>query len=143
MATNPAPITQQVIDENGLPTLPWTLFFNQNFEGDAGTDFAPEFVSLTAVGGAPTITARFFRLSQFLIYFRLTVTPVTNTSATAGTTYAEDLPFNVNADGFCLAVAGAQGGGTGIVQADTNRIYVPAWTTVTVPVTVLGICEAR
>lgn len=140
MSVSPAPITQPVLDATGVPTLPWTLFFNQNFSGDAGTNWTPTFTNLS---GVAQITGRFYRLSQYLIYFTITVTPDSATSATAGSTYVGDLPFGINSDGFCASVSGAAGGSLGAVDADTGRIYVPSWSSVSSPVTILGICEAR
>ena len=142
MSVNPAPITQPVLDDSGVPTLPWTLFFNQNFEGDAGTSWTPTFVNLTE-SGAATKTGRFYRISQYLVYFTVTISPSTNTSATATSTYIDNFPLGINSDGFCVSVANTSGGGLGVVDASTNRIYVPSWSSVTVPVTILGICEAR
>lgn len=140
MTTNPAPITQPVLDQGGLPTLPWTLFFNQSYEGDAGTEWTPTFQNLT--GGA-TITGRYYQLSQYITYFTVTVDPDTSTSATAGTTYIDNFPLGINGDGFCISVAGVAGGAIGVCDASTNRIYVPSWSGVSVPLTILGICEAR
>lgn len=141
MPLNPAPITQSLLNNNGTPTLPWTLFFNQNFEGDAGQDWSPNFVSLTEVG-TPTITGRFYRFSQYIIYFRVDITPGTNTSAVAGTTYIDNFPLTFNNNGLCTVVSNTTGGGIGIANAALNRIYVPAWTTLTELTTVLGIVEA-
>lgn len=140
MATNPAPITQPVVDQQGVATLPWTLFFNQSFEGDSGTDFTPVFTSLT---GTATFAGRFYRLSQYLVFFRIDITPSGNTSATAGTTYATGLPLNFTSNGFNTVVSGTTGGAIGMNTASDNRIYVPAWTNVSVPLTILGIVEAR
>lgn len=142
MTVSPAPINQQVTDENGLPTLPWTLFFNQSFEGDAGTVWAPNFVSLTETGTA-TFSARYYRISQYLIYFRIDVNPATDTSAVAGSTYIDNFPLDVTANGFCTVVAGSGGGAIGMVRASDDRIYVPSWTNVTSQVTIIGVCEAR
>lgn len=139
MTTNPAPITQPVLDNNGLPTLPWTLFFNQSFEGDAGTTWTPSFTSLT---GTATSTGRFYRVSQYLVFFTINITPSGNTSATAGTTYASGFPVNFTNDGFNTVVSGTTGGAIGINTASNNRIYVPAWTNVSNPITILGFGEA-
>lgn len=140
MTTNPAPITNPVVDENGLPTLPWTLFFNQNFEGDAGTLWTPNFVSLT--GSTTSITGIFYRLSQYLVYFSMTITPNGNTSSTAGTTYVDNFPLTFRNDGFNTVVSGTGGGGIGMNVRSNNRIYVPGWTNISVPLIIPGIVEA-
>lgn len=139
MTTSPAPITQSVIDENGLPTLPWTLFFNQNFQGDSGNDWDVNFVSLT---GNAEITGRYYRLSQFLVYFTVNITPDGNTSATGGTTYIDSFPLAFTGNGFNTVVSGAAGGAIGINRASDKRIYVPSWTNISVPLTVIGLVEA-
>lgn len=141
MTTSPAPITQSVIDENGLPTLPWTLFFNQSFEGDAGQDWTPSIVGLT--GSTTSVTGRFYRLSQYVTYFNVTITPSGNTSSTSGTTYIEGFPLIFSSDGFNTVVSGTAGGSIGMNRASDNRIYVPAWTNISIPLTILGIGEAR
>lgn len=142
MTTSPAPITQSVLDKNGLPTLPWTLFFNQNYEGDAGTAWEPTFVNLTETG-TPTIIGRYYRISQYLVYFRIDIDPDTDTSATAGSTYCDNFPLDISFNGFCTVVAGTSGGAINIVDSVNNRIYVPAWNALTTLTTVIGICEAR
>lgn len=138
---NTAPIFDPVVDSNGKALLSWVLFFNNLSIGDVGTAWTPTFTSLTEVGGSATITGRYYRLSQHICFFRVTITPVTNTSATAGTTYISNFPLSASADGICGSVAGVLGGTLGMVQATTNRIYVPGWSAVTVPVNVFGFVE--
>ena len=142
MSTVPPPITQPVIDDNTLPTLPWLLFFNQTFEGDAGESWTPTFVNLTE-SGTPSITGRYYRLSQYLVYFRIDIDPATNTSATAGTTYCDNFPLDISNNGLNTVVTETTGGAIGINNAATNRIYVPSWSNLTTLTTVLGIAEAR
>lgn len=137
----PPPITNQVVDQDGIATLPWILFFNQLFVGDTGVEWTPTFTSLTQVG-TPTITGRYYKIGA-LAYFSILITPATSTSATAGTTYVNNFPLDVISDGACFAVSGLVGGNVGMVEASTNRVYVPAWTTVTVPLTVVGLVVAR
>lgn len=137
------PIEHPIIEPEvgNTPTIPWTLFFDSTFRGDQGTDWTPNFVNLSSTG-TPTITGRYYQLSGQIVYFRITVTPATNTSATAGTTYVDNFPLNIAFDGACLAMAGTTGSNAGHVVASTQRIYVPTWTNVTVPVTVTGMAEA-
>ena len=137
----PAPLYNPVVDDQGKPTIPWTIFFNSLYEGDSGTEWTPTFTSLTEVGGAATITGAYYRLWRRLCYFRVQIVPVTNTSAVAGTTYIDNFPLLFSNDGACWAMAGNTGTSAGHVVASNNRIYVPAWTTVTVPVTIIGIGE--
>ena len=138
-----SPPTRNPLTENkGELTMPWLLFFNQMFNGDAGTVWtSPTFQNLTQVGTA-TITGRYYQISQFLCYFNVLVTPGTNTSAVAGTTYIDNFPLTTNANGICLTVSNILGGGLGMVNASNNRIYVPSWTTVTTPINIIGIVEA-
>lgn len=139
MTVNSAPLTQPVIDENAYPTLPWTLFFNQMFEGDAGKSWIPTFQSFT---GTATFSGRFYRLSQYLVFFTVKITPSGNTSTTSGSTYIDNFPLNLTNDGFNTVVSGAAGGAIGMNRASDNRIYVPQWTNVSVPLTIIGIGEA-
>lgn len=143
MTYSPPPINEVLQEDNGFPRVPWTLFFNNIYEGDAGTEWSPSFQNLTSVG-TPTITGRYYRLGGLnLTYFRITISPDTNTSATAGTTYCDNFPVSINQDGVCFSVSGNTGGALGHVVALTNRIYVPAWTTVSNDVTIIGVAEAR
>lgn len=140
MTTQPAPITQPVIDDNGLPTLPWTLFFNQNFQGDAGAEWTPTIQGLT--GTTSSVVGRYYRLSQYLVFFRITITPDGNTSSTAGTTNVDNFPLNFSFDGLNTVVSGSGGGAIGMNRASDNLILFPAWTNVSIPLTVLGMGEA-
>lgn len=142
MSIEAPPIRNPLIDDEGFANLAWILFFNSLFEGDTGTTWTPTFVNLTQTG-TPTITGRYYRLSRRIVYFAITVTPATNTSAVAGTTYIDNFPLTFSGDGVSFAVSGNLGAGPGHVVASGNRIYVPSWTAVTVPLTVVGMCEVR
>ncbi len=138
----PPPIQEQLANNLGVATLPWILFFNQLFEGDTGINWTPTFTDLTTVG-TPTITGRVYRLSRRICFFRVTITPGTSTTSTAGTTYINNFPLTFANDGICFAVSGGNGSNSGHVVASNNRIFVPAWTAVTVPLTVVGMAEVR
>lgn len=142
MAVQGPPTRKPLTENKGELTMPWLLFFNQMYNGDAGTVWDPTFVNLTEVGGAATISGRYYRISQFLCYFNVRVLPATNTSAVAGTTYIDNFPLTINAPGFCLNVSNNLGGALGMANSTNNRIYVPDWTTLTTPVNVIGIVEA-
>lgn len=135
------PTIEDITDQNGDLKLPWVNFFNSISAGDAGTSWAPTFASLTSTG-TPTITGRYYRLSRFLVYFNILVAPATDTSSVGGTTAVNNFPLSVKSNGVCFTVAGALGGGIGIVQSGSNLIYPPTWTSVTVPVNIIGVCEA-
>lgn len=141
MSINPPPIYMPVGGDDGKATTQWVLFFNQMFTGDTGNDWTPNFVSLGSTG-TPTFSGRYYKLSSGLIYFTAVVTPATDTTSTAGTTYIKDLPFTILRDGTCLAAAANVGGFNGMCTAATNRIYVPAWTSAVTAVTVTGLIEA-
>ncbi len=138
----PPPTQDQMADESGLAKLSWILFFNSIFSGDPGQSWTPTFTSLANVGGAPSVTGKIFQLSQSLVLFSARVVPVTNTTSTAGTTYIDNFPFTAAGDGICFAVTGLLGSNAGMVDQASNRIYVPAWAAVTVPLSIIGIVEA-
>lgn len=142
MSTIPSPSFESLIENDGKPKLPWIQFFNQCYTGDLGTSWSPNFVNLTQVGGNATIKGFYYQVTKGLSYFRIDVTPATNTSSVSGTTYVDNFPLQVNANGFCVSVSGISGGSIGIVQIGTGRIYVPTWTAVTSVVTILGMVEA-
>ena len=134
------PIYEKVIDEGGNATIAWTLFFNQLFNGDTGTEWTPTFTSLTTVG-TPTITGRYYKIGQRLCFFSVRIVPATSTSSTAGTTYISNLPVSAREFGMCFALSGNLGSNAGMVDSTTNRVYVPAWSAVTVPLVVVGMVE--
>ncbi len=138
----PPPIYERLNDSAGKSTIPWVLFFNNIFEGDTGEEWVPQFTDLT-VSGTPTITGRYYRLSRRIVFFRVTITPATSTTSVAGTTYINNFPVSFSSDGICFAVTGGLGSPSGHVVASNNRIFVPTWTGVTVPVTVVGLAEVR
>lgn len=139
MSLQPPP-TQEVLaeQETGFATLPWLLFFNQTFNGDAGNSWTPTFTSLGATG-TPTITGRYFKLSKSIGVFWVRVTPGTDTTSTAGTTYINNFPLTMNADGFCVALSNNLGSSSGHVVASNGRIYTPGWIALTTPVQVVGL----
>lgn len=143
MSLEPPPINEILAEQNGLPKIPWILFFNELFEGDAGTTWTPTFVSLGSTG-SPTLTGRYYRINQNMCMFFVTITPATDTSSVAATTYISNFPLRFSIDSVCFA-----GTGSGAVQAiggiraSDNRVYTPAWTSVTTPLTVIGFGIAR
>lgn len=141
-AVQPPPLYDQVIDDNGKAKSSWSLFFQQVFTGDTGVAWTPTFTNLTTVG-VPTITGRYYQLTKALTYFTVTITPATNTSSTAGTTYINNFPLAMDNNGICFAVSGLLGSGSGMCDKASNGIYVPTWTAVTVPLTIFGLVEAH
>jgi hypothetical protein len=141
-SVKPPPIRGEMLDKKGIITWPWLEFFDGIFQGDAGKAWTPTFVSLGATG-TPVHTGFYYKISSRLTYFRVIVTPATDTTSTAGTTYIDNFPLLINADGQCLASAGTLGSTGGSVISSNNRIYVPGWTAQTVPVTITGTIEAK
>jgi len=141
LTLQPPPIYEVLQDELGKAKTPWALFFNQSYNGDPGKLWTPTFTALT-VTGTPTITGIYYRISASLKFFNISINPSTDTSSTVGTTYCDNFPLTVNNTGFCVAVGGALGIGTGIVTT-SGRIYTPEWTDVTVPVNVIGMVESQ
>lgn len=137
----PPPLIDKLVDKEGIASLAWTLFFTQMYSGDTGTAFTPEWTSLTEVGGSASFDAIYYKIGS-LVFFRVTITPVTNTSATAGTTTIDNFPLTFKGDGVCFAVTAGVGGNAGHVAVSGNKIYVPGWTTIATALTVVGIAEA-
>lgn len=144
MTLEPPPIIQPIAEgRSEMADFRWILFFNQMFEGDAGTDWTPTFVSLGSTG-TPTITGRYYRIGQNLVYFRIKIVPATNTTSTSATTYCDNFPLNFVADGVCLAGTGSGAvQAIGGVRAADKRIYPPAWSAATETITIVGFGEAR
>lgn len=142
MSIAPAPINDFLADQEGKANLSWILFFNSLYEGDTGTAWTPTAVSLGSVG-TPTLTGRYYRIGRRLCYFAITITPATSTTSTAATTYIDNLPVTMSNDGICFAVSGGTGTNSGHCVSANNRIYLPAWGPVTLPITVIGMVEVR
>ena len=138
----PPPIQEPVTDQEGFPSVPWIMFFNSVFQGDYGTDWTPIFSNLTAVG-TPTLTGNYKLISRQLVFFRVTVTPATSTTATAATTTIDNFPMTFTSNGIVVAVHSNTGTLSGMVNATDNKIYVPAWSAITTPVTIIGLAEVR
>lgn len=132
-----APPGQQ---EDPIASLPWILFFNSVFTGDAGTVWIPLFSNLTEVG-TPTITGIYYQIGK-ICYFRVSIIPATSTTSTAGTTFINNFPLKMSGDGACIAVSGLLGSTPGMCDSASNNIYVPAWNAVTVPLSIVGLVEA-
>ena len=134
------PLFAPVVDQKGIASLEWTLFFNQLFTGDNGTQFSPNIVGMT---GNFTVSGVFYRLSRKLTYFRLNITPNGNTTSTAGSTYVDNFPQEFSADGVCFSSfpSAGLGGSLGSVSEQSNRIFLPAWTDVSVPIVINGAAE--
>lgn len=138
---SPPPIKNPMIDNTGAPTMPWALFFNQMFFGDAGEPWDPEFTGLTETGAAQ-VAGRYYKFSNYLVLFRAVITPATDTSAVQGSTYIHNFPLQMAADAPSYAITPPVTL-MGACAASSNRIYVPTWTSVTVPITITGLVEAR
>lgn len=138
----PPPVKDVLIDEEGKPSISWLIFFNSLYEGDIGQDWSPTFVSLGTTG-SPTITGKYILVGRRLCYFWVRIVPGTNTSATSGTTYIDNFPLTFGSDGLCAAIqtSGAIGSAIGAIQAANNRIYVPSWSLLAFPVTIVGFAE--
>jgi hypothetical protein len=143
MAIKAPPITEIMIEQDGKARLPWILYLNSLFEGDGGTAFSPNFVSLTSVG-TPTITGRYYRINQRVCLFFVSITPATSTTSTAATTYISNFPLQFALDSVCFAGTGSGAvQGVGGIRASDNRIYPPGWTAVTTPLTIVGFGIVR
>lgn len=140
--TTSPPVKDQIVDGEGFATLSWILHFNGLFEGDSGSTWSPTFQSLTEVG-TPTITGRYYKVIKRIACFWVNIIPGTSTSSIAGTTYIDNFPLTFVNDSPCWAVSGGLGDGPGHIVSSSNRIYVPGWTAVTVPLTVIGFGEVR
>ena len=133
------PTTEPLIDENSFATISWLSFFDSVSSGDLGVSWTPSFVGLTEVGAAIK-TGKYYRLSKKIVYFIITITPGTNTSATAGTTYCDNFPLQFASQGASCSIIGSAAVLAGVTSTD-KRIYTGTWSLITTPVTLAGIVE--
>lgn len=135
------PLYDPLVEESGKANLNWTIFFQNAANGDAGEVWTPTFQNL-GTSGAPIFTGRYYQLSKYIGYFTATIDPNGgNTTSTAGTTYIDNFPLPFTGDGIVFAVSGNLGDGPGHVVAASNRIYVPGWSAVSIPLKIIGIGE--
>ncbi len=144
MSVSPVPSMQPLLD--GQPytvDLNWLVFFSELFNGDPGTAWSPTFQSLGTVG-TPTITGKYYRIGQTLVYFTIRIIPGTNTTSTAATTYCDNFPLNFTGDGICLASTGSGAvQAIGGIRSADKRIYTPGWSALTDTLTIVGFAEAQ
>lgn len=133
------PKTEPVVGNDKFATLPWLVFFDQVATGDGGTRWTPTFVGLTETGTA-TKTGVYYRISSRLVFFRIVITPATDTSATAGTTYCDNFPLVIANAGFSVSLSDYTAGVAGFTSSN-RRIYTVSWSALTTPVTIVGIVE--
>ena len=133
------PRSETLIDDDKFATLNWLAFFENVATGDSGTVWTPTFTALTEVGTA-TKTGIYWRLNDRIAYFRIVITPTTDTSATAGTTYCDNFPLNIAQAGVSVSLSGSSAVIAGVTSTP-KRIYTGGWTTITTPVTLVGIVE--
>jgi len=133
------PKTEPLIDDNKFMALPWLVWADQASDGDAGTTWTPTFTGLTETGTA-TKTGVYYRISKKLVYYRIVITPATDTSATAGVTYCNNFPLNMLANGANITCSGFTAAVAGSTASD-KRIYTAAWSVITTPITIIGIVE--
>lgn len=144
MTVEPPPIIHPLLEGQPFSAdLKWIVFFNQLFEGDAGTAWEPTFQNLGSTG-TPTLAGRYYRIGQNLTWFNIRITPATNTTSTLATTYCDNFPLQFSQDSVCFASTGSGAAQSiGGIRASDNRIYTPGWLNVTTPLTVVGFGEAR
>jgi hypothetical protein len=138
----PPPVNDPIIDDDGEMSPSWRMFFNMLFVGDTGTAWTPVFTGMGSTG-TPTYSGRYYKLSQKLVFFRIEVTPATDTTSTAGVTACTNFPLVFSQNGFCIAVSNNVGITPGAITKATNKIYPPSWTAATLPVTIFGFAEAQ
>lgn len=135
MSNQPPPAQELIAYEDGKVRTAWLLFFQTIQQGDSGNKWSPVVQNLSATG-TPTIAGNYYQNNGFTDFF-IKVTPGTNTSSVAGTTFIE-LPFSVAYDTDCAATGGVGSNVGGAIEAATRRCYPPAWTNVAFPITITG-----
>lgn len=141
MAKLKAPPAYDLIAETtGKASRAWLEFFDNVFRGDQGQAWTPTFTGLTTVG-TPTITGSVYQWGA-LVKWWVKIVPGTNTSSTSGTTYINNFPLRISVDDFCVATTNAPSAVLGMVEAATNRIYVPSWSLITSSITITGTAVA-
>ncbi|CAB5212903.1 hypothetical protein UFOVP191_65 [uncultured Caudovirales phage] len=132
------PKTETMVDDDSFPTLNWLSFFEGLSTGDLGAVWTPTFTGLTEVGTA-TKTGVYYRITNKLAFFRIVITPATNTTAVAGTTYCNNFPLSIAAQGLVATISSYTAAVSGATT--DKRIYTASWAAVTTPITLIGLLE--
>ena len=132
------PIRETLIDGSGHATLPWRDYFNKDWRGDSGTDWTPVWTNFSH---SMTVTAKLYRISQYLCYFNIVIVPVTHTTTSGYTSYTT-FPLRILASSGFNAAISDRSIGTGISQSNPDRLILPQWTNVTQTITLRGVLEA-
>lgn len=135
------PRTEPLVDDDKFITLSWQSFQEALASGDPGTAWNPNFVGLTVVG-TPNITGKYYRISDSLAYYRITVSASTSTSATNGTTYCDNFPLRIISDAANLSTSGFTAAPAGVTASD-KRIYTATWSAVSSPIIITGMVEVN
>jgi hypothetical protein len=133
------PKQEAMVDDDKFTTLNWNVFFEGIADGDAGTVWVPTFTGLTETGTA-TKTGKYYRISKALAYYRIVITPATDTSAVSGTTYCNNFPLTITNAGVSVTLSSYTAAVSGVTASD-KRIYTATWTNIVTPVTLVGILE--
>ncbi len=128
------------ISDGSLFTGIWQKWLSQLFSNSSASSvvWTPVVTGLT---GTATVTGAINRIGG-LIYFQSLITPATNTTSVLGTTYLS-LPYVASAYGSLTAqkVSSRISLGIGQVDINTSRVYTPAWSAVTEPISINGFVQ--
>ena len=99
--------------------------------------FTPVANGLTNVGGAPTLVGKYTRVGD-RVFYTIKITPVTNTSCVANTTYFTGLPYTQADQDVCFSSSQliSQGAGVGVMAG--GQVSPASWTNATYPVAISG-----
>lgn len=95
----------------------------------------------TGLTGAAVITGSTNRVGG-LLYFQYLIVPASGTSSVLGTTYIL-LPYTAKSYGHLTAmkVSSRISLGSGQVDINTSKAYLPAWSAVTEPISINGFVQ--
>ena len=140
MTREAPPFNAPIEDQIGGMSKQWATFFESMFMGDAGKDWNPTFVGLS--GSLTSQKARFYRLNNYFAVFHIDLVPSGGITSTGGNTYCNNFPLQTRQNGVCWAVSGGLGTEAGHVNGVDRRIYFPAFSGITNPVSIIGFVWA-
>lgn len=134
------PPFRTVVAESGLFSRPWQKWLGDFYNNSSSSSKATT-PAITGLTGTSVVTGSTNKIGG-LLYFQYLIIPAVNTTSVLGTTYIL-LPYTAASYGHLTAtkVSSRISLGSGQVDINTSKAYLPAWSAVTEPISITGFVQ--